>query len=78
MMIYRFLLQEGVLDVRNRFDQAACTAIRIELNRIYNTDLTSLNPLLKKCTSVKMKRVSNNPNNPAYNLYRAVPLDTAC
>lgn len=73
-----YLSEQGVLDVRNRFDQAACTAIRIELNRIYNTDLTSLNPLLKKCTSVKMKRVSNNPNNPAYNLYRAVPLDTAC
>lgn len=73
-----YLNEQGVLDVRNRFDQAACTAIRNELNRIYSTNLTSLNPLLKRCAPFKMKRVSNNPSNPAYNLYRAVPLDPAC
>ena len=70
-----YLHKLGITDATKRFTCDECTAIRHELNRIYNEDLTSLNPLLKKCLPLKMKRVSNDKNNAGYNLYHAVPLD---
>lgn len=72
-----YLVKMGVTDMTKRFSPDECTAIRNELNRIYNENLTSLNPLLKKYLPIKMKRVSNNPRNSAYNLFHAVPLNEA-
>lgn len=73
----KYLQVMGVTDPKQRFDQATCIDIRTKLNRIFDANLTSLNSLLKKSLPIKMKRVSNNPRNSAYNLYRAVPLDEA-
>ena len=72
-----YLHKLGITDATKRFTCDECTAIRNELNRIYNEDLTSLNPLLKKCLPLKMKRVSNDKTNAGYNLYHAVPLTEA-
>lgn len=72
-----YLHKLGITDATKRFTCDDCTAIRNELNQIYNEDLTSLNPLLKKCLPIKMKRVSNDKNNAGYNLYHAVPLNEA-
>ena len=72
-----YLHKLGITDATKRFTGDECTAICNELNRIYNEDLTSLNPLLKKCLPLKMKRVSNDKKNAGYNLYHAVPLDDA-
>ena len=72
-----YLHKLGITHATKRFTCDECTAIRNELNRIYNEDLTSLNSLLKKCLPLKMKRISNDKSNAGYNLYHAVVLNEA-
>lgn len=67
-----YLQCQGVMDPTTRFTAEQHAQMLGELNKIYGTELTSLNTLLGRCVPIELKRVSNDAANPSYNLYRPV------